>query len=65
MSKQAETVTAIYDGLATCGSDVRVLKMLAREDAWAVELMIDDREQIHLWTFGADGTVTRIDPIAA
>ena len=52
MTNHAETVAAIYEAFG-----MRVLRMQASSDAVAAQVLIDDDEELHLWTWNEDGRV--------
>ena len=52
MTNHADTVAAIYEAFG-----MRVLRMQASDDAVAAEVLIDDGEELHLWTWNEDGRV--------
>jgi hypothetical protein len=53
--KHLETIAAIYETLG-----LRVLEMLAGEDSVTAEVVIGGCEELHLWTFGAEGRIVRL-----
>ena len=53
--KHLETIAAIYETLG-----LRVLEMLAGEDSVAAEVLVGASEELHVWTFGAEGRIVRI-----
>lgn len=53
--KHLETIAAIYETL-----ELRVLEMLAGEDSVTAEVVVGANEELHLWTFGAEGRIVRI-----
>ena len=55
MKHHLETIASIYETLG-----LRVLKILARTDSIAAEVMIGPSEELHVWTFGAEGHIVRI-----
>lgn len=52
--KHLETIAAIYETL-----ELRVLEMLAGEDSVTAEVLVGASEELHLWTFGAEGRLVR------
>ncbi|HVG24514.1 MAG TPA: hypothetical protein VND45_10195 [Thermoanaerobaculia bacterium] len=55
MTNHVATVAALYEAFG-----IEVLKLGATDDAVAAEVVVDDGEELHLWSVDDEGRVTRM-----